>query len=131
MNLKAKGDLFMARELGNEPYQKDGRVLIQTNALYYKTATNRLFVNASGGKTTAGACYEDEFGPNLLTEGVRGQTFNDEQAVTKRGSSEYIVLRNGKEVDVRTWYGSKYKYTVLGKRFFAKQKKRNILSRFR
>jgi hypothetical protein len=52
----------------------------------------------------------------LLTEGVKGQTFNDNQGVTKRGASEYIVLRNGKEVVVRTWQGTKYTYTAIGKR---------------
>ena len=70
MNQKTKEDLFIARGLGNKPYRKDGRVLIRTNAPYYKTATYRLLVNASGGKTPAGAYNEDEFGQNLLTEGV-------------------------------------------------------------
>ena len=127
MNQKTKDDLFMARGLGNEPYQKDGRVLIRTNAPYYKTATYRLLVNASGNKTPAGEYYEDEFGQNLLTDGVKGQTFNDKQAVTKRGASEYIVLRNGKEVVVRTWKGTKYTYTAIGKRYFAKQKKEYVI----
>ena len=94
MNQKIKNDL-MARGLGNEPYQKDSRVLIRTNAPYYKTATYRLLVNASGNKTPAGEYHEDEFGQKMLTEGVKGQTFNDQQGVTKRGASEYIVLRNG------------------------------------
>ena len=127
MNQKIKDDLFMARGLGNEPYQKDGRVLIRTNAPYYKTATYRLLVNASGNKTPAGEYYEDEFGQNLLTDGVKGQTFNDKQGVTKRGASEYIVLRNGKEVVVRTWKGTKYTYTAIGKRYFAKQKKEYVI----
>ena len=123
MNQKTKDDLFMAVGLDNEPYQKDGRVLIRTNAPYYKTATYRLLVNASGNKTPAGEYYEDEFNQILLTDGVKGQTFNDKQAVIKRGASEYIKLRNGTEVIVRTWNGSKYKYTQTGKRYFAKQKK--------
>ena len=59
----------MAHGLGNEPYQKDGRVLIRKNAPYYKTATYRLLVNASGGETPAGAYYEYEFGQTLLTDG--------------------------------------------------------------
>jgi hypothetical protein len=124
MNQKIKDDLFMARGLGDEPYQKDSRVLIRTNAPYYKTATYRLLVNASGKKHPHGEYYEDEFNQKLLTEGVKGQTFNDKQGVTKRGASEYIVLRNGKEVVVRTWQGTKYTYTAIGKRYFTKQKKR-------
>ena len=96
---------------------------IRTNAPYYKQATYRLLVNASGVKTSAGILYEDEFGYNLLTEGVRGQTFDDEQPVVTRGSSEYIELRNDKEVVVRSWYGSRFIYTAIGKRYFAKQKK--------
>ena len=66
MNQKTKDDLFMAQGLGNEPYQKDGRVLIRTNAPYYKTGTYRLLVNASGVRTYAGRYYEDEFGQHLL-----------------------------------------------------------------
>ena len=127
MNQKTKDDLFMARGLGNEPYQKDSRVLIRTNAPYYKTATYRLLVNASGAKTPAGEYYEDELNQNLLTDGVKGQTFNDKQAVIKRGASEYIKLRNGTEVIVRTWNGSKYQYTQTGKRYFAKQKTEYVI----
>ena len=127
MNQKVKDDLFMAHGLGNEPYQKDSRVLIRTNAPYYKTATYRLLVNASGNKTPAGEYYEDEFNQILLTDGVKGQTFNDKQAVIKRGASEYIKLRNGTEVIVRTWNGSKYKYTQTGKRYFAKQKTEYVI----
>ena len=74
-----------------------------------------------------GVYYEDEFGQHLLTDGVKGQTFNDKQAVTKRGASEYIVLRNGKEVVVRTWKGTKYIYTAIGKRYFAKQKRKYVI----
>ena len=113
--------------LGNEPYQKDSRVLIRTNAPYYKTATYRLLVNASGNKTPAGEYYEDVFNQILMTDGVKGQTFNDKQAVIKRGASEYIKLRNGTEVIVRTWNGSKYKYTQTGKRYFAKQKTEYVI----
>ena len=71
----------MARGLGNEPYSKNGRILIRTNANYYNTATYRLLVDASGKKTTACDYYEDEFNQNLLADGVRGQTFDDCQAV--------------------------------------------------
>ena len=46
-------------------------------------------------KTAAGDYYEDRFNQNLLTDGVRGQSFDDKQAVIKRGASEYIKLRNG------------------------------------
>ena len=69
MNQRIKDDLFMAVGLDNEPYQKDGRVLIRTNALFYKTATYRLLVDASGVKTPAGVYFEDEFGQNMLTDG--------------------------------------------------------------
>ena len=94
--------------LGNEPYQKEGWVLIRTNAPYYKQATYRLLVNASGATTPAGKHYEDEVGQCLLTEGVRGgETFNDKQAVNKRGSNEYIKLRNDTEAVVRSWDGTK------------------------
>ena len=127
MNQKTKDDLFMARGLGNEPYAKNGRILVRTNAPYYNTATYRLLVDATGRKTAAGEYYEDEFNQNLLTEGVRGQSFDDKQAVIKRGASEYIKLRNGTEVIVRSWNGSKYKYTQTGKRYFAKQKKEYVI----
>ena len=69
----------------------------------------------------------DELNQTLLTDGVRGQTFDDKQAVVKRGASEYIKLRNGTEVIVRTWNGSKHKYTQTGKRYFAKQKTEYII----
>ena len=50
MNQKTKDDLFMARGLGNEPYSKNGRILLRTNAPYYNTATYRLLVDATGKK---------------------------------------------------------------------------------
>jgi hypothetical protein len=62
-----------------------------------------------------------------LTEGVRGQSFDDKQAVIKRGASEYIKLRNRAEVIVRSWNGAQYKYTQTGKRYFAKQKKEYVI----
>ena len=37
------------------------------------------------------------------------------------------MLRNGKEVVVRTWQGTKYTYTAIGKRYFAKQKKEYVI----
>ena len=77
MNQKTKDDLFLAVGLGNEPYQKDGRVLVRTNAPYYRQATYRVLVDATGRKTAAGNHYEDEYGKNLLTQGVKGQTFDD------------------------------------------------------
>ena len=105
----------MAVGLGNTPYQKDGRVLVRTNAPYYRQATYRVLADATGKKTAAGNYYEDEFGKTLLTQGVKGNTFNDKQPVVKRGASEYIKLRNDKEVVVRSWDGTKYKYTATGK----------------
>ena len=127
MNQKTKDDLLMARGLGNEPYAKNGRILLRTNAPFYNTATYRLLVDATGRKTAAGEYYEDVFNHQLLTEGVRGQSFDDKQAVIKRGASEYIKLRNGVEVIVRSWNGTKYTYTQTGKRYFAKQKKEYII----
>ena len=87
----------------------------------------RVLVDATGKKTAAGDHYENEDGKTLLTDGVKGQTFNDKQAVIKHGSSKYIVLRNGKKVVVRTWNGTKYKYTAIGKRYFAKQNKEYVI----
>ena len=109
MNQKTKDDLFLAHGLGNAPYQKDGRVLIRTNAPFYRQATYRVLADAAGKKTAAGRHYEDEYGVTLLTQGVKGQTFDDKQPVIKRGASEYIKLRNDREVVVRTWDGAKYK----------------------
>ena len=123
MNQKTKDDHFLAVGLGNEPYQQDGRLLVRTNAQFYQTSTHRGLVDATGKLTAAGNHHEDEYGKTLLTDGVRGQTFNDKQPVIKRGASEYIWLRNAKEVVVRTWDGSKYKYTQMGKRYFAKQRR--------
>ena len=116
MNQKTRGDLFLAVGLGNEPYQKDGRLLVRKNAPYYRQATYRVLVDATGKTTAAGNHYEDGYGKTLLTDGVRGQTFNDNQPVIKRGASEIIKLRNGSEVVVRSWTGTKYIYTATGKR---------------
>ena len=84
MNQTIKDDLFLAHGLG-EPYHKDGRVLIRTNAPYYRQATYRDWVDATGTKTAAGNYFEDQFRKTLLTEGVKGQTFDDKQPVIKRG----------------------------------------------
>ena len=95
MNQMTKDDLFLAVGLGNEPYTNNGRLLVRKNAPYYRQATYRVLVDSTGKKTAAGNHYEDEYGKILLTDGVRGQTFGDKQPVIKRGSSEYIKLRNG------------------------------------
>ena len=93
MNQKNKDDLFLAVGQGNEPHQKDGRVLLRANAPYYRQSTYRVLVDATGKRTTAGDYYEVEFNQTLLTDGVKGQTFNDKQSVIKRGASEYVKLR--------------------------------------
>lgn len=100
---------------------------MRTNAPYYRQATYRVLVNATGKKTAAGEKYEDEFGKTLLTEGVKGQTFDDKQPAIKRGASEFIKLRNDREVVVRSWDGAKYKYTQMEKRYFAKLKKEYVI----
>ena len=61
---KTKDDLFMACGFGNQPYAKNGRILLRTNAPYYNTATYRLLVDATGKETTAGEYYEDELNQN-------------------------------------------------------------------
>ena len=69
MNQKTKDDLFMARGLGNQPYAKNGRILLRTNAPYYNTATYRLLVDATGRKTAAGEYYEDVFNQQFIDGG--------------------------------------------------------------
>ena len=96
VNKKTKDDLFAAQGLlatgseANRPYQKDGRMLVRTSPPGGK-ATYRVLADATGKLTAAGRHWEDEFGDGepLLTTGVKGQTFNEQQPVTQRGASEY------------------------------------------
>ena len=118
---------FSPSGLVTRPIQKNGRLLVRANSPYYRQATYRVLVDSTGKETAAGNHYEDEYGKTLLTDGVRGQTFNDKQAVIKRGASEYIKLRNGSEVVVRSWTGTKYIYTATGKRYFANSKKEYVI----
>ena len=114
LSQKAKDDLFIAQGLGAKPYQKDGRILVRTNAPYYKTATYRVLVDATGSTTAAGKHWEDTTGETVMTEGMKGQTFDHRQPTVKRGASETITLRNGQQAVVRSWDGSKYRYTATG-----------------
>ena len=126
-NKRTKDDLFAAQGLiatgseANKPYQKDGRMLVRTSPPGGK-ATYRVLADATGKLTAAGRHWEDEYGEPLLTAGVKGQTFDDNQAVIQRQSSEYIKLRNGKEMVVRSWNGNQYRYSALGRKYFSRRK---------
>jgi hypothetical protein len=122
---KAKADLLQARQLKIEPYQKDGRVLVRTSRI---AATYRVLVDATGALTQAGTHWEDATGEPLLSKKRKGHTFSADQETVKKGASETIALRNGSSAVVRSWDGSKYKYTATGKRYYKKREK-NTLSR--
>jgi hypothetical protein len=134
VNKKTKDDLFAAQGLlatgsdANRPYQKDGRLLVRTSPPGGK-ATYRVLADATGKLTAAGRHWEDEYGDGepLLTVGIKGQTFNEQQPVTQRGASEFIKLRSGREVIVRSWNGLKYIYTALGRKYFQKQRKEYVI----
>jgi hypothetical protein len=120
---KLKDALFMGRGYGNAPYQKMGRLLVRTNAPFYNKAEYRVLAQADGELTAAGRAWQDLVGPDepLLTAGTRGQTFMPDQPTQKRGASEFIQLRNGKDAVVRTWDGQKFVYTQMGRRYFARR----------
>ena len=126
MNQKTKDDLFMAHGLGNEPYRKDGRVLIRINAPYKKTATYRLLVNASGGKTPAGAYYEEEFSQ---LRGCKGKPLT-----TNRGLRIEGVVNTSCCGMARKWScgpgTGRSTYTRQWANATSRSRKRNTLSRF-
>ena len=126
---KMKEALSAGRGHGNAPYQKAGRLLVRTNAPSESKARYRVLAQADGELTSAGRAWQDMVGPDapLLTTGTRGQTFQSDQPTEQRGASEYIKLRNGKEAIVRTWTGSNFVYTQMGRAYFAKKPSKYIV----
>ena len=126
---KLKDALSAGRDHGNAPYQKAGRLLVRTNAPAESKLQYRVLAQADGELTPAGRTWQDMVGPDqpLLTTGTRGQTFQPDQPTQKRGASEYITLRSGKEAIVRTWDGQKFLYTQMGQAYFAKRPSKHIV----
>jgi hypothetical protein len=124
LSQKIKAELTQAMGLGLIPDQKDGRILVRTSRV---AATYRVLVDATGELTQAGIHWEDATGEPLLSKKRKGHTFTPNQETVKKGASETIALRNGQQVVVRSWDGSKYKYTATGRRYYAKRKKEYII----
>ena len=84
---------------------------------------NTVLVNTNGALTKAGTEYEKMTKTTLMTF-----SYENEQTPIRKGNQEFIKLRRGRERLIRTYdptandgQGS-YKYTQVGKRFFANQK---------
>ena len=75
------------------------------------------FLVRGGNKTESGAYYEQISGREL------GETWDPNQIPFKRGRTDYINTSSGERA-LRSWLPTtnNYKYTKLGKSFYAKRK---------
>ena len=107
---KQQIDLAVAGEV--KPHHRNGRLLLRTERGY------KVLVDDRGRATRAGDYYADQTGTNLPT----GLGIDYSQQPERRGATEYIKDRKGKIYKARTWDGSKFNYSAIGKRFFSKRK---------
>ena len=108
--MKLHIDLAVAGEV--EPHYRNGRLLLKTGRGY------KVLVDDRGKGTKAGDYYADQTGTQLPI----GLGIDYSQQPERRGATEYIKDRKGKEYKARTWDGSNFKYSAIGKRFFSKRK---------
>jgi len=79
----------------------------------------KQLVNSAGKLTDAGRLYQGETGVLLDTN-----SYDTAQAPRREGNAEYISMRRGQDKVVRRWDAAmnNWKYTALGKNFFAQKR---------
>ena len=77
-----------------------------------------------GGRTSEAGTYYSEISGRRLEE-----NWDPDQIVTKIGRTDYIQVA-GKSHAVRTWQptSSTYKYTALGRQFYARRQSEYVVS---
>ena len=112
--------LQQALEAGARPRKTANDSVVLRHGSNYKQ-----LVNTSGSLTRAGVAFQT-LKPDTELEVF---SYDPQQTPVRTGNRETIKLRGGKERVVRTFDPTtdKYKYTPLGKRFFAKAKREYIV----
>ena len=111
--------LQKAIEAGARPRKTANDSVLLRHGSNYKQ-----LVNTSGSLTRAGVQYQ-----RLTNTELETFSYDPQQTPVRTLNRETIKLRGGKERVVRTFDPTtdKYKYTPLGKRFFAKAKREYIV----
>ena len=115
----AKIDSFIAA--GTAPSKvKSGAVLARQGTGF------QTLVTADGGLTAAGTYYQAKTNKDLP---VGGLGFDNQQAPTRSGDTEYITMRDGSQRATRRWDPATqdYKFTALGRRYYGRLKRNYVV----
>ena len=108
----AKIDSFIASQAA--PTRVSSGAVIARQGTRFQT-----LVTADGELTAAGTYYQANTNQDLP---VGGLGFDNQQAPTRSGDTEYITMRDGSQRATRRWDPATqdYKFTALGRRFFGR-----------
>ena len=87
----------------------------------------QTLVTADGELTAAGTYYQEQArGAELPVGGVG---FDNQQAPTRSGDTEYISMRDGSQRATRRWDPATqdYKFTALGRRYYGRLKRNYVV----
>ena len=99
-----------------------------SNAMRLKLVDGKsvMLLNNKGEVTEYGKYWYNE----VKQEALPREGFDPETPIIRRFNTDYIKLRNGNEAKVRAWDVGKgtYKYTKMGRQYFAEKPRRYIVS---
>ena len=114
---RAKIDAFVAS--GSAPTRVSSGAVLAKQGPRFQT-----LVDASGQLSAAGTYYQEQTRAELPVGG-----FDNQQAPTRSGDTEYISMRDGTQRATRRWDPATqdYKFTALGKKYFGRLKRNYVV----
>ena len=114
---RAKLDSFIASQAA--PARVSSGAVIARQGTRFQT-----LVTADGQLTAAGTYYQEQARGELPVGG-----FDNQQAPTRSGDTEYISMRDGTQRATRRWDPATqdYKFTALGKRYYGRLKRNYVV----
>ena len=109
---RAKIDAFVAS--GSAPISVSSGAVLAKQGPRFQT-----LVDASGHLTKAGTYYQEQTRAELPVGG-----FDNQQAPTRSGDTEFITMRDGTQRATRRWdpASQDYRFTDLGRRYYSRLK---------
>ena len=98
---------------------------VSSGAVLAKQGTRfQTLVTADGQRTAAGEYFEQKTTQDLPVGG-----FDNTQAPTRTGDTEYITMRDGTQRATRRWDPATqdYKFTALGRRYYGRLKRNYVV----
>ena len=113
-----------------DAFVSSGRVVtkVPSGAVLARQGTRfQTLVTADGQRTAAGEYFEEKTTQELPVGG-----FDNTQAPTRSGDTEYLTMRDGSQRATRRWDPATqdYKFTALGRRYFGRLKRNYVVQHY-